>query len=734
MDQSMELTGNVPGLIGEVAPPVRSNLPGYEDVNEVDGSNGPLLARARQFYDDGIGAFEENRRMHSEDLNFIYNSEAMGQWDPVVLEARRGKPCYTFNRVIGSVNIVVSDMRQVKPSGKVRPASDGAKETVADILGGMCRSIELQSRADNIYKGQYKYAVAGGFGAWYLQPEYQCEGAINGAFNQVLRIVDIPNPQCVVWDPECNDPTAGDAMKCMIADRVSRDKFMATYRGNPGVSFNFSRDSYGWFTDKEVRIASYYERIPTQVEIALMSDGSVQLYDAELKALEKHFDEMVKGGAQLPEGTLRVTRTRASIQWKVLWMKMDGSQVLEGPVLYDWKRIPVVRVPGRYVNIEGRKKLQGMVRHAKDAQRTYNSRCSDMIERSVLIPKAPYLVTAGMIKGYEVEWAQANTASRPYLPFNIDKEAFKAGIPVVPTRAQPIDMPEGAMALAQQALSDIQATLGMYDPALGNADEMNRVSGTALVQHTARSDLGTFEFKDGYGAALQLTWEMAIDMIPKIYDTKQIVRIIGEDGIEKLEKINHDIPGNPHELLNDLSEGTYDCTVTIGPDYVTQRQETLQTLIDAAKTIPSVAQLCGDLLAKNIDSPDAQEMARRLRIPLIHQGIVQPTPEEQKQMPPPPQPSPAQQAQTDKLVAQAHTAQSNAIIAHSKANASSLEQLKVIFETAGSHLKNILAAQKLGEPSEAASAEAEANAAAEKGSAQAQAQPQPGGSPNVQSS
>lgn len=732
MDESTELTGDVPGLIGEVAHGVRSNLPGYEDVNEVGGSNGPLLARARQFYDDGVGAFEENRRMHSEDLNFIYNSEAMGQWDPVVLEARRGKPCYTFNRVIGSVNIVVSDMRQVKPSGKVRPASNGAKEAVADILGGMCRSIELQSRADSIYKGQYKYAVAGGFGAWRVMPVYQTEGAKEGAFNQVLRIIDIPNPQSVIWDPECNDPTAGDAMKCMVSDRVSRDKFMSLYRGNPGVSFNFSRDSYGWFTDKEVRVVEYFEKIPTQVKIALMSDGTVQTYDAKLKALEKHLDD--HGLTWENSQTVRVVRIRDSIEWKVLWMKMDGTQVLEGPVVYDWKRIPVIRCPGRYVNIEGRKKLQGMVRHAKDAQRTYNSRCSDMIERSVLVPKAPYLVTANMIKGFEVEWAQANTASRPYLPFNVDKEAAKAGIPIVPTRAQPIDMPQGAMALAQQALADIQATLGMFDPALGNAEQMNRVSGTALVQHTSRSDLGTFEFKDGYGAALQLTWEICIDMIPKVYDTKQVVRIIGEDMIEKLVPINHDIASNPHELLNDLSEGTFDCTVTIGPDYQTQRQETLQTLIDAAKTIPSVAQLCGDLLAKNIDSPDAQEMARRLRIPLIHQGIVQATPEEQKQMPPPPQPSPAQQAQLATLVAKAHKAGSDATIAQSKASASDLEQLKAIFETANRHLQNLVLGQKLGEPSETAQAEQEASAAAQKGSAQAQAQPQPGQSPNAQGS
>src|SRR5208283_857654 len=157
-----DLIGDVPGKPGAL--PKR---PGFDIEDE-----GALMTRIRNFHDDGVGAWEENRRMFSEDLNFIYNAEAMGQWDPVVLQNRRGKPSYTFNRVIGPVNIVVGDMKQTRPSAKVRPASAGASEPVAEIYAGLCRSIEQASRADSIYKEQYKYAVAGGFGAWRIMPMY----------------------------------------------------------------------------------------------------------------------------------------------------------------------------------------------------------------------------------------------------------------------------------------------------------------------------------------------------------------------------------------------------------------------------------------------------------------------------------------------------------------------------------------------------------------------------------
>jgi len=684
-------------------PPNLFPVPSSEKRVETDSDDTldleDLLSRIRNRYDDGVGAFEENRRMHSEDLNFVYNSESMGQWDPVVLEARRGKPNYTFNRVIGPVNIVVADMRQTRPAGKVRPTNGAANEATAEVLAGLMRSIEDESRADPIYKNQYKFAVAGGFGAWRLMPEYASEDS----FDQVLRIKDIPNPQTVIWDPECSDACAGDAMWCLIGERLSKEKYRSLFPNSESeISFQISRDSYGWFTDKEVRVVEYMERVPFEKEIVLFSDGSIEDLTPEIKKADEEYQAQGLG----PDQVKRIVRTRKVLKWRVMWCKCDGSQVLEGPIFYDWKRIPVVRVPGRYINIEGRKKLQSLIRHAKDAQRTYNSRVCDMIERSALIPKAPYLVTENMIKGYEQEWAQSNTASRPYLPYNVDKNAPEA----LPIRNAPIDMPQGSLALAQQAAQDIQATTGYFDPAIGNAEDMNRVSGKALIQHTRRSDLGSFEFIDGYGDALQLTWEIGLDIIPTIYDSERIVRIVGNDEIEKMVAINQEDPESG-DILHDLKKGAYSCKVTIGPNYQTARQEALATMIDAADAIPMIAQIAPDLLAKNIDLPDADELTRRLRIPLIQQGIIKPTDEEAKNMPPP-KPNPQEQlmqAQLQRETALAQRDAASAVIQQHKAEMIPLITNKMTYEVAGKHLSNLKMGAELGSTQAAAQAEADAD-------------------------
>jgi len=686
-----DLIGDVPGQRGTLP-----NSPGFEIEDE-----GALLARIRNFYDDGVGAWEENRRMHSEDLNFIYNAEAMGQWDPVVLQNRRGKPCYTFNRCLQPVNMVVADMRQTSPSCKVRPSSEGASESVADIFAGIGRSIEQCSRAEQIYKEQFKFAVAGGFGAWRIMPTYMQDDG-EGAFDQVLRVINISNPQTVVWDPQCADACAGDANRCIVAERISDENYEALYPEGNMTSLNVSRDSYGWYTDKEVRIAEYFERVPRMKEIAKMTDGTVRDYDADLRTTEAHLDE--HGLTYEKSGVTRIATNkktgkkmiRKTIKWQVMWVKIDGSDVLEGPYYYDWKRIPVVRCPGRYINIEGRRKFQSLIRHSKDAQRSYNSRASDMIERSALLPKAPYLVTEAMIKGYENEWNQANVASRPYLPYNVDKNA-EGGMPF---RTPPLDLPQGAMALAQMSIQDIQATIGYFDPALGNAEDMNRVSGKALVQHTKRSDLGSFEFIDGFSSARQLTWEMFVDMIPTVYDSNRVERIIGHDKVEQMVEINkeNEFTG---DIMNDLSKGSYDVEVTIGPSFQSARQEALDTLISFAEAMPNTAPIIGDLIAKNIDSPDAQEMANRLRIPLIQQGIVQPTAKEkaagvgsqksQQQQ----QQEQAQQLQMQLLQGKTQKMTADAQIAQSRAKASPIEQQKIQYETAGKHLANIKLAHEI---------------------------------------
>jgi len=651
--------------------------PGFVSMSEAE--KGDLVTEIKLRAQKGESADAENRRLHTEDMSFVFDSEDFCQWDPIVISLRRGRPSYTFNRVLQPVNMVLGDQRQTAPAIKVRPIKDGS-QAVADIYGGLWRCIEQDSRAEEIYAETYKQSVAGGYGEMMLMPEWEADNS----FDQVLRIQWIPNPLTVVRDPESTDPCGADAQWAMEGGRISTEKYKAEYPDQTPSTFDMSRDSLGWYTDGQIRVVNYFERFAFEKEIALLSDGRVIDYTKKEKAVEEHL-------ARTKQEAATVMRVRSVRSYKIRYAKCDGANILKGPIEYDWKRVPIVRMPGRYINIEGKQKLQSLIRHSKDAQKAYNFQSSDALERSALVPKARYFVTPKMIVGFEDLWNSSNTAPRIYMPYNVDKDAPNNGMPF---REAPIDVPAGAIAMAQKAAQDIQATTGYFDPALGNADDMNRVSGKALVTHTRRSDLGSHEFISNYGLALKLLASMSIDMIPTIYDTERVVRIIGVDGVDKLVTVNGQ--KDTGELMNDLKEGSYDCDITLGPSYQTARQESLATLLDAAGSVPGLAETIPDLITKAIDTPDSEEMTRRLRKMLIAKGTIEPTEAEKAAMGPPPPPNPMQVAQLQIQQSKAAKGIAEAHIEASKASSGDVYIEEHVTKVAGQHLANVKAALDLG--------------------------------------
>ena len=104
-------------------------------------------------------------------------------------------------------------------------------------------------------------------------------------------------------------------------------------------------------------------------------------------------------------------------------------------------------------------------------------------------------------------------------------------------------------------------------------------------------------------------------MIPRIYDTDRVVRVLGIDGQAKLVPINREFVDERRGVrgIYDLTVGKYDVTVQAGPNYQTKRQEAvagMETVIQAAPQLMGVA---GDLLVKNMDWPGAEELAKRLK-------------------------------------------------------------------------------------------------------------------------
>lgn len=66
----------------------------------------------------------------------------------------------------------------------------------------------------------------------------------------------------------------------------------------------------------------------------------------------------------------------------------------------------------------------------------------------------------------------------------------------------------------------------------------------------------------------------------------------------------------------DLSAGKYDVTSEVGPSYATKRQEAAAQMMEFSRAYPAMMQVAGDLLARNLDWPGADELAERLKATL----------------------------------------------------------------------------------------------------------------------
>jgi hypothetical protein len=576
-----------------------------------------MLSTMRSRFTMAISALGESREDELDDLRFMAGSpDNQWQWPADVLATRgsvqgqtiNARPCLTINKLPQHVRQVTNQQRQNRPSGKVIPADDNADVAVAEVFDGIIRHIEYMSDADVAYDTACDNQVTYGEGYIRILTEYAREDS----FDQDLRIGRIRNSFSVYMDPTIQDPCGSDAKWCFITEDLLKEEFERMFPDAAPIT-SIMAQGIGdqslsqWISQNTVRIAEYFYIDHEKAKLNLYP-GNVTAFngtpqDGQLKAM---FGQPV--------------RTRTVDRRKVMWVKTNGYEVLDER---EWigKYIPVVRVVGNEFEVDGRLYVSGLVRNAKDAQRMYNYWTSQEAEMLALAPKAPFVAYGGQFEGYEMQWKTANTTNWPYLEVNPDVTDGAGNVLPLPQRSQPPMAQTGLIQAKMGAAEDIKSTTGQYNASLGQ--QGNERSGKAIMARVQEGDTGTYHYVDNLGRAIRHITRQLVDMIPKIYDTERIARIIGVDGEVGMAKINPQQPepvkpimdaaGNVIEKIYNPTVGTYDVVITTGPSYLTKRQEAVEAMANILQTSPQLWQVAGDLFIKNMDWPGAQEMAARFK-------------------------------------------------------------------------------------------------------------------------
>lgn len=646
-----------------------------------------IIAQALDRFRMSVDYEKENRVEALDDLEMLAGRNHWPA--NVVAERNlEGRPTLVINKLPGFANRVANEGRINKVAIKVLPNGSGASAKQAELFNGLIRSIERNSSAASAYQNAHKGAVQSGFGYFRIHTTFTDETSFDQEI-VVKRVKNNMTVYLDPYHVELDGSDSRFAFVTeMVSPEEYKARYPNVDPPSPLSSELSTEEALNWTGENRIRIGEYWVKVPKRKTLHLLSDGRT-VDDEEwqealpgLQAMEKivHLapasapiaapgqpapvqggqapvpvapgappmspevpatppaqtpaaPTVVEGpapeGSGYPEEVINpvptITRSRTVDSFVIDQYLIDGTKIIDGPNRWAGMYIPIVPVWGEEVTVDEKTYRRGVIRFAKDPQRMYNYFRTAATETVALTPKAPYVVEAQQIEGFEEEWTNANRTNKPYLPYN-----NVAGV-VPPSRQVVTQTAIGEITESNISGDEMKDTTSIQDASLGARG--NEVSGRAIQSRQSQSDVVNYTYHDNLALAIEFAGKIMVDLIPRIYDTERQVTIIDPEDNEIPTTVNQVvmIPATGEKVvLNDLTQGRYKVTTVAGPSFNTQREEAAASMLDFVRTAPDTARFVMDLIAENQNWPGAVKIANRLK-KLLPPGI-------DDEGPPPPQP------------------------------------------------------------------------------------------------
>ncbi len=210
---------------------------------------------------------DENLREAINCMKFIHVTGE--QWHQYQKDERRDRPCYEFNKLRINAKKITNHIRTNRPSAKLRGVDTDDKKQ-AEYREGIIRNIWNTSDGNTIMDNAAEYQVSAGMGAWRIVIETP-----DDAFDDDIKIKEIPNPFCLFNDPNAKDMLKRDADDWILTTRMSKKAYKENYPDAKPVDFEeheFDNDSWSEEDDDDVRLAEFWYKVPVEKEILKLQD------------------------------------------------------------------------------------------------------------------------------------------------------------------------------------------------------------------------------------------------------------------------------------------------------------------------------------------------------------------------------------------------------------------------------------------------------------------------------
>lgn len=567
-------------------------IAGRPNIKLPDGYDSPeafLLDFREEFTADDSADFD-NHAAGVEDLQFLVGD----QWEETI-EAQRiaaRKPVLTINRMPAFIGQVVGKRRQNETQVHIAAGVGAAKE-VAEVREGLIRSIQKESKAKFAYDNALVGSASCGIGNFQITTAYESDDV----WDQCLRVDPINDHFSVVWDRSLNNPTGKDADHVSVVDNMPWKLFKekwpwATPSDVVMTRFPPELQTTGWFTKADVRVCTYWKMRHAKRTLALLNDNStVDITDVDDPAIISKIQSR-------PDGSPFIRTVDKPYAQRYI---VTGVDVLEGPYNLPIDRVPVFRVPGWEIRIGEKVYRWGLLRFLKDPQRLHNFWRSVIAEKIMRSPKTTWLASNTAVAGREAEWRDSANSDDPLLIWN--QESGQK-----PERVGAIEIEGALIEQAGTTAQDMKDVSNIHEANLGMPS--NEVSGRGIEAREAVSEVGTALYHDNLNEAIEEGGRVMNLLLPIIYDTPRVVKVIMPNGDEEMKAINQ-VVGDQAKL--DITLGKYSVTATTGRSYDSKRQESSESMLALAQSMPEVLSVGADIIVESMDWPDADRLSKRLR-------------------------------------------------------------------------------------------------------------------------
>lgn len=553
------------------------------------------------------------RELFEDDLKFVEGDSDNGyQWPDEVRTARDEAfaPCLTINKTKQHCLDVMNDARQSRVAISIKPTSGEGTFESAQVLEGIVRYIEYQSRANTAYQHALSFAVRAGWGYVRVATDY----AGDDTFDQEIFIRRVADPLTVYLDPDITEFDGSDARFAFVFTDMPHDEFKRAYpqykdmQAPPGNTTLGT--SGGWVTKDKVRVAEYFRCVPQTDRLVAYTDPETQVTTiSQASKMDK-----VLLASVIDDLT---TMVRNTVLTKVEHFMIVGDEIAEEKIWLG-RYIPLARCIGEETVIDGVLDRKGLTRCLKDPQRMFNYNAAAFVQYGALQTKSPWVGAAESIEGFEDVWANANTQAPAILTYNALDDSGKE-LPK-PERIQP---PTGAPVFYEgmnQAAEQMRMVSGQYQADMGAPS--NERSGAAITARQRQGDNATFHYLDHQSSMIGFVGRIILDLIPHVWDTPRIAKLKAENGEEQEVKIDPNAPEHftreqiddeKYKMVLNPNLAKYGVQAEVGPAYATKRQEAFAAYTQILAQNKDLTALIGDIAMRFADFPGAEEAAQRLR-------------------------------------------------------------------------------------------------------------------------